>query len=144
MTAPLLPSGRRPNTPAGLYYDGETKDTPLDSYGQIKSVHWVDEQMGMSLCSRKGDIKACPEVGNDLRKIQYLGGEKLGDEVQAMVLAAYPLSKLVAAGQVSIVDIEHWTEKSSLAVRVRYINHLTADARNLTSHERTLEWYSNG
>lgn len=142
MTAPILPSGRRPNTPGGLYYDGETKDFKRDSYGQLRSIHYVDEGMAMSLCVEKGSIKSASDTGNALRTIKYLGTPTLADEVKAMVLSAQPLARLVSEGKALVTAIDVQTSGSTMCVSVYYVNLLTADPRNLKSHERRLEWYT--
>jgi hypothetical protein len=141
MPTPTIPSGRRPYAAAGLAYDGKTKDFVINSDGQCVGVHPVDEQMALSLTVRRGSCKSSPELGNTLHEIKYLGGDKLQAEVKSRVLSAYPLSRLVSEGKATVTRVEIKTSGSRLEVATYYVNNQTADARELTSHEKRLDWY---
>lgn len=139
---PILPSGRRPNLPAGRYYDGATADWKLDAYGQVAGTHPADEGMAMSILVTRGECKSSPTTGNTLRSIQYLGGKDLGALVEAAVLDANPLQRLVSSGDVTITSIYYEIIDSRLVVSVKYVNNRVAtESRLTTSHEKTLTWY---
>jgi hypothetical protein len=132
-----LPSGRRPYLPAGLYYDGRTRDFLLDSNGQHRGVHPNDEGMALSFAMRKGECPAAPDVGNELYKIPYITADDIDAQIETQVRNAYPCSRLIAEGKVRIDSIKHEArpETNGLAVVVNYTN---LD----TSQRESASWYS--
>jgi hypothetical protein len=141
MSAPILPSGRRPSKPAGLHYDGKTRDFTVNSSGQLNGVHPVDEGMAMSIMVPRGSIKAAPNTGNDLHKIEYLGTPNLDEQVRACVYNAQPLKRFLEEDKIEIRTIVSTVKDSRLSVSISYVNKLDSDARSATSHDKTLEWY---
>lgn len=132
-----LPSGRKPYLPAGLYYDGRTRDFVLDANGQLKGVHPSDEGMALSFAMKKGECSAAPDVGNTLHLIPYLSSDDLAGQIDNHVRNAYPCSRLISEGKVRIDLIRHEARVATggLAVEVRYTN---LD----TSQRETANWYS--
>lgn len=132
-----LPSGRTPYLPAAPYYDGATRDWKLDASGQYRGVHPNDQAMAMSLCMRKGDCSASPDVGNTLHTMPFVTGDDVAAEIERHVRTSYPCSRMLAEGKVRIDSIEHEVRPvdGALAVVVKYTN---LD----TSQRGTSEWYT--
>jgi hypothetical protein len=126
---------------AGFHYDGATKDWLLNSHGQISGVHPVDEGMAISILVPQGSVKSSPATGNTFLAIRYLGAKNLAEQVRSAVTSANPLARLVAAGDATIVNIQHEIRNSRLWVSVDYVNNRTGETRNATSHDQGLDWY---
>ena len=65
---PNAPRDVRP--PAALYFDGQTRDFPLDENGFYREVHPVDQKVELQLSLPRGAIASTPGIGNHLRTIQ--------------------------------------------------------------------------
>lgn len=142
---PILPSGRSPYASAGVAYQISARDLVVDQYGNVESVHPIDEGMAISMGVDRGSVKSSPDAGNDLRKIEYLSDPKLEANVRSAVLSAQPLARYVADGQVRIEAIEVDVSVSNrLVVNVSYVNLVNSEARDEYSHGIKLEWYSDG
>lgn len=140
MTA--LPSGREPYLPGGWRYDGQTRDYALNSTGQVRGVHWIDEGMALALSVDRGSIKASPLTGNRIRELlPYLGGENDLATVEACVQDAQPLKRYVEANQVTIDRVEIHESGTRLAFAVFYRNLLENSERN---NLKRLVWYTGG
>jgi len=73
------------------------------------------------MCTRKGSLLSAPNVGNTLFDIEYLGNPDLGSDVEDRVRNAFPLSRLLANGDVEIIRIAH-DESNGLAVALYFKN----------------------
>ena len=130
-SGPLLPSGRRPYVPAGLYRDGEQGDWRVDATTrQFVGVHFADEGMAMSALPR-GSMKASPLTGNTIASIKYLGGKDLNKQVEAAWHDAQPLKRLVENGDVVIVRIDVQVKDKRLWSAVYYTNEHTNESRSV-------------
>jgi len=112
---------RAPINLGAMRYEGSTRGWVQDSTGQYVKLHPVEQAVALSMCTRKGSLKSNPRVGNTLFEIEYLGGDDLAKDVEDRVRNAYPLSVLVAAGDVEIVRIEH-DETNGLFVALYFRN----------------------
>jgi len=65
---PNAPRDVRP--PAALYFDGQTRDFPLDENGFYREIHPVDQKVALQLSLPRGAIASVPGIGNKLRTIQ--------------------------------------------------------------------------
>lgn len=136
-----LPSGRKPYLPGGLRYDGATKDFALNTDGQFRGVHWVDEGMAIAVLVDAGSIKSSPNTGNRVReKLAYLGGANELATVQSILMAAQPLARYVEQGWVTVTRIEAESTGARLAYAVYYRNELEKSSRFDT--EKKLVWYN--
>jgi hypothetical protein len=90
--------------------------------------------MAMSFVQQKGDCPACPEIGNELRKLPYLDAVDIDAQIENKVRDAYPCSRLIAEGKARIDSIQHEikSESHGLAVIVSYTNLDTGERQNST------------
>lgn len=112
---------RAPLALGAMRYEGATRGWVQDANGQYVKLHPVEQAVALSMCTRKGSLKSAPLVGNTLFEIEYLGGDDLAKDVEDRVRNAYPLSVLVAAGDVEIVRIDH-DETNGLVVALYFKN----------------------
>lgn len=117
-----------PTLPVALRYDGATGDWQLDTNGEYKVSHPVDQGMALGLCVPRGSIASARNVGHDLLKVR-LGARDEKGQVEAAVRNATPVASYLADGSVRIDRIAY--EKrvgGGLAVRVDYVNLVTGRA----------------
>ncbi len=107
-----------------MRYEGRTRGWVQSADGQYVKLHPVEQAVALSMCTRKGSLKSAPKVGNTLFEIEYLGAPDLGADVEDRVRNAFPLSQLLAAGDVEIIKIAH-DETNGLIV-VLYFKNLRA------------------
>lgn len=97
-------------------------DYRLDAKGRLISGHPVDQAMALSLAVRKGSITSHGEVGNELHLVQ-IGTDRTTADVRDKVLTSYPLSRVVEAGDATILSITYEErETGGLLTRVEYRN----------------------
>lgn len=124
---PIITSPAAPTlTPGAIRYEGRTRGWVMGDDGQYVKVHPIEQAVALSMCVRKGSLKSAPNVGNTLFEIEYLGTPELGADIEDRVRNSFPLSQLVANGDVEIVRIEH-DEKDALAVALYFKNLRSVD-----------------
>ena len=126
---PILTSPAAPViVPGAIRYEGRTRGWVMGDNGQYVKVHPIEQAVALSMCMRKSSLKSAPLVGNTLFEIEYLGAPDLAAEIEDRVRNAFPLSQLVANGDVEIVRIEH-DEKDALAVALYFKNLRAVDPK---------------
>ncbi|HEY3254603.1 MAG TPA: hypothetical protein VGJ91_11665 [Polyangiaceae bacterium] len=106
--SPVVSSPRRaPVAKGALRYEGKTRGWVQDGSGQYVKLHPVEQAVALSMCTRKGSLKSAPNVGNTLFEVEYLDTPDIVADIEDRVRNAFPLSQLVAAGDVEIVKIDH-------------------------------------
>jgi hypothetical protein len=105
---PVIVTDARPfaRAPSAQEFDLATKDFPLDSAGNFRALHPVDQGVALSFV-RRGSIKSAPLVGNTLHLITDMSPARLEQQVQTRVDDAFPLRVLVKDGSVTTLRIEH-------------------------------------
>ncbi len=111
-----------------IRYEGKTRGWEQDDNGQYVKVHPIEQAVALSMCTRLGSLKSAPRVGNTLFEIEYLGSPDLGADIEDRVRNAFPLSQLVANGDVEIVKIDH-DETDALAVALYFKNLRASDPK---------------
>lgn len=120
--APVVSSAPRAALNQGaIRYEGRTRAWVADASGQYVKLHPVEQAVALSICTRRGGLKSAPRVGNTLFEIEDLGDPDLGKDIEDRVRKAFPLSVLIAAGDVEIIRIEH-QEINGLEVAVYFKN----------------------
>jgi hypothetical protein len=103
---------------------GTSGGIKIDTYenGRVDSGHPIDQGVALSLTVRLGSVRSAPGVGNALHEVDPYAPSAESD-VRKRVLAAYPLSRYLADGSVTIKKIEFETRKhGGLLVSVQYTN----------------------
>jgi hypothetical protein len=119
---PILRSApRKPVAQGAIRYEGKTRGWVRADDGQYVKLHPIEQAVALSMCTRKGTLRSAPKVGNTLFEIEYLGSPDIGADVEDRVRNAFPLSSLVAAGDVEIIKIDH-DETNGLAVILYFKN----------------------
>lgn len=119
---PVLTSDPRAALNKGaMRYEGSPRSWVQDESGQYVKLHPIEQAVALSMCTRKGTLKSAPNVGNTLFEIEHLGAPDLEKDVEDRVRNAFPLSTLVAAGDVEIIRIDH-DETNGLAVALYFKN----------------------
>jgi len=114
---------------AGIFFDGSTRDFPLDDDGRHVAIHPVDSAMQIALMVGLGTVGSAPDVGNDLVGNEYLEPQRLGARVSDSVRRA--TASLVARGDVTIEAIDHDTSLGGgLFVSVSYFNNRLPGSRD--------------
>jgi hypothetical protein len=89
-----------------IRYEGRTRGWVQADDGQYVKLHPVEQAVALAMCTRKGSLKSAPKVGNTLFEIEYVGGNPdLAADVEDRVLNAFPLSTLIASGDIEVIKI---------------------------------------
>jgi hypothetical protein len=103
-------------------------------YVDGEQLHGVDAKVSVSLCFRRGTIMGDTRLGHTLHETDL--SQPRPDrqrEVEGRVRAAFPLSEMLAAGDVEIVSVDHdLVATGGLEVITRYRN-LRASPERLRS-----------
>lgn len=122
--SPPAPAPRTATTPVALWWDAASRDYLLDANGFFKSLHPVDQKMGLALTTRKGTISSVPGQGARFTEIVFAAGPALGAQVNDFVKQA--TADIVAAGEAQILSVSFQTPQSgSIAIQVSYVNLVT-------------------
>jgi len=130
----LTGSSSTSRRPAAIRFEGASRDWVLDQNGDYRRVTPNEQAVVLALSVRRGALKSSPNVGNTLLDIQYLGGVKLGADIEDRVRIANPIARLLAAGAISIDRIDHETRNGKLAVAV-YFRDLQVDKNRVSRAE---------
>lgn len=103
LAAGSLPSSW--TTPAAAMFDGATRDVPLDSDGQYRAVHPVDQTVALRCLVAKGKLSSHPELGNRLLLETHNDPQRRQAVVENHFRAFDVLGELVENGDIAIVSI---------------------------------------
>ena len=107
-------------TSGAPFFDGLTRDFPLDADGRHVDIHPIDSAVQMALLVEAKKIMAAPDTGQTYREIKTFG-PKLKSDVDNRTRAA--LKHLTDAGSIKILRIEHeQPNRHSLFNAVWYLN----------------------
>lgn len=97
--APPPQERRRRKPPAALHFDGATRDFLKDEDGLYKSVHPVDQGVGLALLVELQRLPSAPAVGSTLPQIEHVAAASLQNDVQDRVDRA--LDRWLSAGDIT-------------------------------------------
>jgi hypothetical protein len=114
----------------GLYFDGNTRDFPLDADGQVETIHPVDSEVLAALLVEAKKVPAANDVGHTLREINSGAGPRVKSDVENRVKKA--LRSLLQRNAISIRLIEcELVNEHTLVVGVTYINLITTAQKDV-------------
>lgn len=110
---------RAPIPRGAPFFDGTTRDFPVDDDGRHTDIHWIDSAVQMALLVEAQRIATAPQTGQTYRQIVL--GPKLQSDVENRTRTA--LEHLVKTGAVEILDIKYrQPNRHALFVAVWYRN----------------------
>jgi hypothetical protein len=84
-------------------YDLQSKDFPLDSFGEYRATHPVDQAVSLALGIQLGKVAGDPTLGNSLKAIIKAGGPTLQNNVETRIRTA--LKALLDASDIELGTI---------------------------------------
>lgn len=115
---PNAPRDVRP--PAALYFDGQTRDFPLDENGFYREIHPVDQKVALQLSLPRGAIASVTAIGNKLRTIQRVRPSVAETLCRSHIREA--LAELLSAKSIEIQQIKVEPDDGRLLFAVTYLN----------------------
>lgn len=121
----LVSTGRtRPEPPAALGFDGQTKDFMLDARGRYVGEHPVDAKVFLIVRTALRSMRSAPMTGQTLTEMQYIEPLTIQSLTENKLTTA--LAAVVAAGEIQIHSIDVDTSvPGRLAARLNYTNLVT-------------------
>ena len=121
---PAPPAPRNAVIPVALWWDAGTRDYLRDDNGFFKSLHPVDQKMGLALTLQEGTIASDPTLGAKFRQIRFASGPSLGNQVNDFVKQA--TAAIVDAGEAKILSVKFASPAAgAIAIEVDYQNLVT-------------------
>lgn len=122
--APYEPEDK-PTMPRMVFFDGTTRDFPLDDDGRYVDIHPVDHAVQFAMFLEFGRVASALEAGNTLRSVGSPIGAGVALEIDSRVRTA--LRSLVQRRLISVSRIEHQApNRHTLFVALTYVNLQTA------------------
>lgn len=116
--------------PAAIFFDGATRDWPLDADGHYIGIHPVDAAMQMAVMVGVGTLPASTTTGNTLPSNEYLDPRTIDAKVKDAIRIA--TKRLVDRGDVTIDSVTPEIRGGSLFVEVAYFNERLPDRARKT------------
>lgn len=126
--APSIPRTATP--PVALWWDAASRDYLRDDNGFFKSLHPVDQKMGLALTLQFGTIATAFGLGAKFRQIRFTAGPTLGAQINDFVKQA--TADIVAAGEAQILSVSFQTpQPGTIEIFVSYVNLVTGKQQTI-------------
>lgn len=106
---------------SALKFDGASRDWVMLADGRYEAAHPVDQKVALSLLVELGTIASATNIGSKLKKIRP-GGASMRAQVTDAINTSFPLSALLANGDVETDAIEIELTTSGYNVAYYYFN----------------------